>query len=239
MGVIYKARHLILNKFVAIKTLHTHLVSPSAIRRFQVEGKAESLLSHPNIVSFHDLGVTQSGQPYIIMEYIDGETLAEVLRREGQLPLPRFLKIFWQICDGLSLAHKKSILHRDIKPTNIMLVHDRGEDEVRIMDFGIAKMMDDTTAGAQQITKTGDMVGSPIYMSPEQARGLQTDQRSDLYSLGCVMYESLTGSPPFHGNTALDTVLMHLDSKPVPMKEASLGREVDPRIERVVNRWTS
>ena len=235
MGVIYKARQLMLSKFVAIKTLHAHLLTPEAMRRFQIEGKAASQLSHPNIVSFYDLGVTMAGQPYIVMEYIQGETLADLLKRAGQLPLPRFSKIFRQICDGIGHAHKKSILHRDIKPSNIMLTeNDSGEDEVRIMDFGIAKLLNDTGTGAEHLTKTGDTIGSPVYMSPEQARGAQTDPRSDLYSLGCVMYEVLTGVPPFQGNTALDTMLLHLDSKPAPMKEASLGREIDPRIEKVV-----
>ncbi|HEY9681723.1 MAG TPA: serine/threonine-protein kinase [Oculatellaceae cyanobacterium] len=235
MGVIYKARHRALNKFVAIKTLHSHLAGPDVMSRFSIEGKAASLLMHQNIVGVHDFGFTQSGQPYMIMDFVDGKTMSELLQTYGQIPLPIFLQIFIQVCDGLSHAHKRSVMHRDIKPSNLMLtLNERREYDVKIMDFGIAKFMDDTIHGAQNLTKTGEAVGSPIYMSPEQARGRQMDHRSDIYSLGCVMYEALTGSPPFFGNTSLDTMLMHMNQAPLPLSQASLGTKFDPRIETIV-----
>ena len=237
MGIIYKARHVILNKVMAIKTMHSHLSSPDAIRRFQIEGKATSALSHQNIIAVHDFGVTESGQAYMVMDFVNGKTLADVLRLAGQLPLPRFYHIFMQVCDALSHAHARSILHRDIKPSNIMLLfNDKGEEEVRIMDFGIAKILTDTGDSAKHLTKTGDAVGSPTYMSPEQAKGGKTDYRSDLYSLGCVMYEALTGSPPFEGKAAFDTMLMHLETKPTSLREASMGNPIDPRLEQLVMR---
>jgi serine/threonine protein kinase len=237
MGVIYKARHLVLNKLVAIKTIHSNLYTPEIVQRFQIEGRAASSLSHPNIVSVHDFGVTQFGQPYMIMEYVNGRTLADLLRSEGALSSKRFVEIFSQVCSGLALAHRKSIVHRDLKPGNIMLVsEDQGEEQVRIMDFGIAKIMTDENAATPSLTKTGETIGSPLYMSPEQARSLKTDFRSDLYSLGCVMYECLTGSPPFAGQTFMETLLMHMEKMPPPMKEASLGREIDPRLEKIVMR---
>lgn len=236
MGVIYKARHRHLNKIVAIKTLHSHLTNPELIRRFQIEGKAASILSHPNIIGVQDFGLTQTGQPYMIMDYVSGQTLADALRKFGLVPMEQFIPLFLQVCDALSHAHKRAVLHRDVKPSNIMLTpNQRNGFDVRIMDFGIAKLMNESE-GAQNLTKTGDAIGSPIYMSPEQARGGKMDHRSDLYSLGCVMYECLTNSPPFCGNTALDTMMMHIDTKPMPLSQASMGLVVDPRLELIVMR---
>jgi tRNA A-37 threonylcarbamoyl transferase component Bud32 len=237
MGVIYKARHRALNKYVAIKTLHSHLAGPDVMSRFAIEGKAASLLTHQNIVAVHDFGFTQSGQPYMIMDYVDGKTMSELLQAYGQVPLNIFLQIFIQVCEGMSHAHTRSVMHRDIKPSNLMLVvNERREYDVKIMDFGIAKFLDDTIHGEQNLTKTGEAVGSPIYMSPEQARGKRMDHRSDIYSLGCVMYEALTGSPPFIGNTSLDTMLMHMDQEPLPLSQATLGTKFDPRVETIVMR---
>jgi serine/threonine protein kinase len=237
MGVIYKARHRHLNKVVAIKTLHSHLTNADLIKRFEIEGKAASMLSHPNIIGVHDFGLTQTGQPYMIMDYVHGQTLSDALRQFGTIPLNQFIPIFLQVCDALSHAHKRAVLHRDVKPSNIMLVsNQRSGFDVRIMDFGIAKLMNESETGAQNLTKTGDAIGSPIYMSPEQARGSKMDHRSDLYSLGCVMYECLSNSPPFCGNTALDTMMMHIDTKPLPISQASMGQVIDRRLEQVVMR---
>jgi serine/threonine protein kinase len=237
MGVIYKARHKHLSKVVAIKTLHSHLTNADLIKRFEIEGKAASILSHPNIISVHDFGLTQTGQPYMIMDYVHGQTLSDALRQFGTVPMDQFIPIFLQVCDALSHAHKRAVLHRDVKPSNIMLVpNQRNGFDVRIMDFGIAKLMNESETGAQNLTKTGDAIGSPIYMSPEQARGGKMDHRSDLYSLGCVMYECLSNSPPFCGNTALDTMMMHIDTAPLPISQASMGQTIDPRLELVVMR---
>ncbi len=233
MGVIYKARHLILNKIVAIKMLHSHLQSGESVRRFQIEAKAASILSHPNIVAVHDVGTTANGQPYMVMDFVAGQTLDEILAHETCLDSQRFYNIFQQVCDALEHAHKRKVLHRDIKPSNIMIA---GRNNVKIMDFGIAKIIGDTESGVQHLTKTGDAIGSPIYMSPEQARGIKLDQRSDLYSLGCVIYECLAGTPPFQGSTALDTMLMHMNKKPLSMKQASMGTEIDSALENIVMR---
>lgn len=236
MGVIYKARHIVLDKLVAIKTIHSNLYTPAAMQRFQIEGKAASSLSHPNIVAVYDFGVTQFGQPYMIMEYVNGRTLSDLLRLEGALSTKKFLEIFSQVCSALAHAHRKSIVHRDLKPGNIMLVPEgHSEESVRIMDLGIAKILAEGDS-TPSLTKTGETIGSPLYMSPEQARSLKTDYRSDLYSLGCVMYECLTGSVPFEGQTFMETLLMHMEKMPPSMKEASLGREIDPRLEKIVMR---
>jgi serine/threonine protein kinase len=235
MGVIYKARQVILNKIVAIKTLHPHLSSPAAFRRFQIEGQATSLLKHPFIIAVHDFGITKSGQTFMVMDFVDGETLDSLLRRIGQLDAEHFLNIFIDVCDALAHAHSRSVIHRDIKSSNIMIVKgDHGKEEIRIMDFGIAKLVADTESSASQLTRTGEVIGTATCMSPEQARGGKVDHRSDLYALGCVMYECLATSPPFVGNNPLETMLMHLEKKPVPIKEASMGHAVDPRIEKII-----
>ena len=233
MGVIYQARQLILNKMVAVKMLHPHLVSPNALQRFQIEGRAAAALSHPHIVVVHDMGVTDAGLPYIVMDYVEGVTLAQWLEQKGCMPVERALKMFLQVCDALSHAHSRSVLHRDIKPGNIMLVQTaEGIEEARVMDFGIAKLIDEADFGLQHLTKTGESIGSPLYMSPEQARGERIDATSDIYSFGCVMFETLTGTPPFAGKTQMETMLMHINDEPPSL--ASRGRIFSPRLEEVV-----
>jgi tRNA A-37 threonylcarbamoyl transferase component Bud32/tetratricopeptide (TPR) repeat protein len=235
MGVIYQARHLILKKVVAVKMLHPHLVSPNAVQRFQIEGRAASALSHPHIVAMMDMGVTDAGLPYIVMEYVDGLTLAQYLEKSGPMPIERALKIFLQVCDALAHAHSRSILHRDIKPSNIMLVKNAsGVEEARVMDFGIAKLVDDVEAGTQHLTKTGETLGSPLYMSPEQARGEQMAATSDIYSFGCVMYETLAGTPPFAGKTQMETMLMHMNN-PLPPLNAH-GKTFSPELSGVIEK---
>jgi serine/threonine protein kinase len=240
MGVIYQARQIMLNKIVAIKMVHAHLVSTSAYRRFETEAKATARLSHPYIVQVHDFGRTQAAQPYLVMDYISGTTLADLVSGNGPLSQKRFLFIFKQICEALSYAHKSGILHRDIKPSNIMLVpSDRGATEVRVMDFGIAKLLSDTDSGQQQQTKTGEALGSPPYMSPEQCQGENIDQRSDIYSLGCMMYECLCGTPPFMGNNMLDILAKHISDPPEPLSKRPELLPISPALESLVMRLLS
>ncbi|CAM6000555.1 unnamed protein product [Sphagnum balticum] len=235
MGVIYKARQVILDKLVAIKTVHANFISEEAIRRFQIEGKAASSLKSPYIIAVYDFGVTTDSVPFMVMDFVDGVTLAEVFKTENVLSKDRFLAIFRQICLGLAHAHKRGVLHRDIKPSNIMLVKDdEGKDEIRIMDFGIAKLLTDSIGGTADLTKTGEAIGSPMYMSPEQVQGRKVDQRSDLYALGCVMYEALSGAPPFVGVTPFATMDMHLNRAPSSLSEASLGQKADTYLEKIV-----
>jgi serine/threonine protein kinase len=236
MGAVYKAKQLALDKMVAIKLINPHGMTEAAVRRFSIEGKATGRLNHPNLVQVWDLGVTGSGHPYLIMEYVKGKTLAETLKETPQLDTKRVQKIFRQLCLALQHAHEHDVIHRDIKPSNIMII-DSAEniDMVKIMDFGIAKFVGQEELSSLQLTKTGEPIGSPLYMSPEQARGLKNiDQRSDLYSLGCVIYEALTGLPPFVGQTAIETILMHQNNLPPVLQEASMGRRVDVSIEKVV-----
>lgn len=219
MGVVYKARHQLLDRMVAIKMLHPHLIANSiSLKRFQQEARTASLLTHPNITAVHDFGVTPDGKPYLILDYLEGIALADVFHKEKHLEWKRAVKIFIQVCDGLAHAHNKGVIHRDLKPTNIMLVENDGEpDMVKLLDFGIAKLLPQSGQPIQHLTQTGEVFGSPLYMSPEQVLGYQTDTRSDIYSLGCVIYEALTGRPPFIGSSMFETMQRHMTEAPEPL----------------------
>lgn len=236
MAVIFKARQALLNRMVAIKMLQPHVLSPEAYQQFQIESKAASILSHPYIVSIHDTGVSEFGQPYMIMDYVEGMNLGQVIARDGPMNKARFMRIFTQVAEALEHAHSRGVVHRDIKASNIMLlINEFGLEEVRLMDFGIARIANDTAAGAEpRRAASREVVGSPPYMSPEQALGKVMDLRSDLYSLGCVMYEALTGNPPFIGNTHLDTMYLHINEKPAPLQPISAACVEDPQIETIV-----
>lgn len=217
MGVIYKARHVMTDAKVAVKTLHAHLAKEQThILRFDQEAKAASALKHPNLVVIHDYGVTPSNVPFIVMDMIEGTNLQDQIRQNGPLTLERFCNIFIQASDALAHAHKRGVIHRDIKPSNMILgASDDGKDFVRIVDFGIAKVIANDALTTQELTRTGDLVGSPLYMSPEQCLGSALDARSDIYSLGCVMYESITGKTPFLGQNSVQTIFKHIHEMPI------------------------
>jgi eukaryotic-like serine/threonine-protein kinase len=231
MGVVYKARQVLLNKLVAIKMIRTSGFSEQALKRFEREAKAASTLLHPNLITIRDYGVGDEGQPYMVFDFIDGTTLAQIIKTKGQLELDRALDIFIQVAKGLSYAHQHGVLHRDIKPDNIIIAE--GQKEVKIVDFGIAKVLDDNKC-EQTLTQTGEIFGTPLYMSPEQGVGKKLDARSDLYSMGCVMFEALTAVPPFVGESVITTMIKHHTETPTSLKEASLGREFPQALEHVV-----
>ena len=229
MGVVYKAEHLFMKRIVALKTVLTALTANStAAYRFAQEAKAASSLSHPNIVGVHDFGIA-NGNAYLVMDYLEGRTLAH-----DQLSFQRFTHIFKQACDALEHAHKRGVIHRDLKCGNLMLVRNEDDpDFLKLVDFGLAKIISPERGAEQQsLTTTGMIVGSPLYMSPEQCRGRELDARSDIYSLGCVMYEALTGEPPLVGETALDTMCLHLSQNAPSMLE--LNQNIDPRLDQLV-----
>ncbi|MBU6451016.1 MAG: serine/threonine protein kinase [Cyanobacteria bacterium REEB67] len=245
VGVVYKARHLRMEKIVAIKTLRSIVVSDDeeSFRRFELEAKTASSLNHANIISIFDFGKTSAGLVYLVMEYLGDRTLEGVLIAEKYLEFERFASIASQICDGLHHAHKKGIVHRDLKPSNIMLVSSDDDgasdaesetkhDNVKIVDFGLAKLT--AIESSQHLTKTGTIVGTPLYMSPEQCRGLELDIRSDIYSLGCMFYATLTGHLPIHGATALDTLYQHTAVMPRSFADICPGLEFPPRLEKVI-----
>ncbi len=220
MGLVYKARHILLDKVFAIKVLAPDEPLKEVSReRFQREAHAAATLEHPNIISVHDFGILDNGGLYLVMEYLEGETLADLLVREKKLDFQTAIPIFKQICVALEYAHNHGVIHRDLKPSNIMLVKDyKGEELAKVIDFSIAKF---TRKKPEQktITKPGQVFGSPLYMSPEQCQGKKPDLRSDIYSLGCVMYEVLCGEPPLVGETLLATIYKHVNELPTPVSQ--------------------
>jgi tRNA A-37 threonylcarbamoyl transferase component Bud32 len=218
MSSVYKAQHLSLPKMYAIKLMHSHLMDDvSQIKRFRHEAEAASLLSHPNLISVHDFGITAEGQPYIVMDYIDGEMLEDVIAK-GRLSVGECVSIFVQVCDGLDHAHRNGLVHRDLKPSNIMLVkNDSGPPTVKVVDFGLAKNL--MLGQSRKLTATGEVFGTPHYMSPEQCVGLEHDMRSDIYSLGCIMYECIAGVAPFDGVLPIELMRKHVDELPPPFAE--------------------
>jgi serine/threonine-protein kinase len=207
MAQVYAARHPRLNRKVAIKLLYRHLSSDPQFRiRFEREAQAIAALRHPHIVQVYDFDFDESlRQFFMVIEYIEGKTLSEIIKEaDGLLPLAQSLRIMEELADALNYAHREGTQHRDIKPSNIMI--EKGQRTV-LMDFGIAKIVRD---GAQQITASGAIVGTPSYLSPEQANGQAGDQRSDIYSLGIVFFQLATGRLPFQGDTPIATVLKHI-----------------------------
>jgi serine/threonine protein kinase/Flp pilus assembly protein TadD len=224
MSVVYRGTHLVLNRPVAIKVILPGLgFNDKAVLRLQQEAKAAYSLAHENLASVHDVSVTSEGLPYLVMDFAGGETLAEMLKR-GPLEPSKAIEIFAQICAGLRAAHAQGVIHRDIKPGNIMVEHlADGRELVKIVDFGIAKKVTENSEEIQKLTQTGEVFGTPLYMSPEQCRGDKLDDLSDIYSLGCVFYEALTGAPPFKGESSIATILLHLGKEtPTPGKDFNL-----------------
>ena len=240
MGSVYSVEHRLLQRIFALKVLNKQQTNEAAWRRFELEARAANKLDHPNLVKVHDSDLLPDGQPYFIMDLIEGESLAGVLSTSGRLPLDRALKIFIQVGFALSYAHSNGVIHRDIKPSNIMISSVESEDAqavlVKVVDFGIAKLTGKDEFNQQTLTKTGEIFGSPLYMSPEQCMGAAIDQRCDLYSLGCVIFEALTGAPPLVGENALATMMKHQGEIPVSLKEASMGIEFPRKMEEIVAR---
>jgi serine/threonine protein kinase len=215
MGAIFKARNRYTSANVAIKLMHfTTAVNADAIKRFYFEAKAASLLKHVNICRVLDFGVTQGGSPYLVMDWVEGESLNQVILGDEKISTDNAILIFKQIAMALEHAHQRQIIHRDLKPENIMLSKNQHDDvwEVQLVDFGVAKIIENAGAVIEpsNLTKVGLTIGTPKYMSPEQALGHKLDHRSDIYSLGCVMYFVLTGHPPFKGKTSLETLQKHV-----------------------------
>ena len=221
MGSIYKARQPALNKIVAIKMLRVDSKNEAAWIRFQQEAKVFSHLEHRNIIKVYDFGEASNNQPYMVMDFVDGVDLAHLIKEEKTLPLEEAFNIIREICAGMGHAHAHRIFHRDLKPSNIMLSQlDSVNPQVRIVDFGIAKVLNNQSDG-QNLTQTGEVFGSPHYMSPEQAMGKVVDASSDVYSLGCIMHETLTGAVPLAGATAFDTLMKHMNDKPPSLRQAN------------------
>lgn len=223
-GQVYKGKHRMMNTIVAVKVLAPQLsTQPELVRRFEREARAAGLLSHKNVLKVHDLGMTEEQQPYMVMEYLNGFSLAELLEKNGKLSVFDSLEIVSQICQGIGKAHEEGLVHRDLKPGNIMLIAEEAHIfTVKIVDFGLAKLT--SPENAENLTRTGSLIGTPAYMSPEQCRSEQTDHRCDLYAIGCILYELLTGSKPFSATNIIELYMKHANEAP----PALLLSDIDP-----------
>lgn len=226
MATVFRGSDRVLGRPVAIKVLAERYAGDEKfVTRFKREARAAAGLNHTNIVSVFDTGDTD-GRHYIVMEMVEGETLADLLKREGPLSPDRAARISGTIARALEAAHEKGLIHRDVKPGNVMLTRD---GDVKVMDFGIARAATDDT-----LTQTGMVLGTASYLSPEQSRGEPVDHRSDIYSLGCVMYEMLTGRPPFAGDTQVGVAYKHVHERPEP--PSAVNPAVPAEVEAVVMR---
>jgi serine/threonine protein kinase len=230
---VYKARQTSLNRLVAIKVLQMHLaLDAKKLKRFELEAKNASSIEHANIVNVFDYGTVP--QPYIVMEFLQGETLAERIKK-GHVPAEEAIEIICQVCDALMAAHEGGLVHRDLKPANVMLASNQGSEyTVKVLDFGLAKAVDGEGQTLVHLTSTGQMLGSPAYMSPEQCMGGAVDARSDIYSLGCLIYEVLTGRIAFESDTAPECMRKHVYEMPAPMTGLAIEPQLLKQLEKVV-----
>ncbi len=245
MGVVYLAQHTGLNKFFALKVLTPNLVNEQSWLRFQAEARILSSLNHSSIVKVYDLGIHAKTVPFYSMDYLNGRNLEEILCQRGPLPLQLTLSFFMTMLDGLAYAHRNGIVHRDIKPANIFIcssatpqtqsVNELIDDdlEVKILDFGISKLVR-ADQGSQHLTSAGEIFGSPFYMSPEQCRGGVVDARSDIYSVGCALFETLTGLVPFEGKNGIETSMMHEEDEPPLLAEVLPDNRFPPQLDMVI-----
>jgi beta-lactam-binding protein with PASTA domain/predicted Ser/Thr protein kinase len=229
MSEVHLARDLRLHRDVAIKVLRADLArDPSFYLRFRREAQNAAALNHPAIVAVYDTGEAETATgplPYIVMEYVDGVTLRDIVHTEGPMPVKRAIEVIADACQALNFSHQHGIIHRDVKPANIMISK---AGAVKVMDFGIARALSD----ANSVTQTAAVIGTAQYLSPEQARGEKVDARSDVYSLGCVLYEILTGEPPFVGDSPVAVAYQHVREDPVPPSQRHNG--IAPELDAVV-----
>lgn len=237
MSVVYKAKHNMMNRMVAVKMLRQELVAvPQLLQRFKQESNAVSALRHPNIVTVFDYGLMDSnGTPYLIMDYLEGDVLSDILKREKQLTPERAIPLFAQACDALAHAHDQGVIHRDIKPSNLLVRKEKnGEESLTIFDFGIAKMLGQDGSTIHKLTTSGEVFGSPLYMSPEQCSGEHVGKKTDTYSLACVLYEALTGQPPLGGTSPMETLMKHVNEDPPTLSEVAPGLDIPGQLEDAI-----
>lgn len=220
MGTVYRATQLNLERPVAMKVMRSDiLLNPVAIERFKREALAIARLKHPRIVSIYDYGVAPEVGAYIVMEYLEGRPLNAEVKATGRLPLDQAIRWMRQVCSAVGVAHSAGVIHRDLKPHNIFLETTQDGPFVKVLDFGLAKLQRGSEEGIGSLTKSGTLVGSPPYMSPEQCEDLPLDAQSDIYSLGCVFYEMVAGRTPFVGSSPIDTLVKHMNEMPAPPSE--------------------
>jgi serine/threonine protein kinase len=247
MGVVYKAIQISSGREMAVKVL-TSVEGPDSphLRRFRREARAVSSLSHENIVRLYDFGFMEDGQPYIVTEFVKGRTLAQILRERGRLSLSDVLPIARQVCHAVDEAHRVGVVHRDLKPENIIMQDPEqspgapaksglAHKLVKVVDFGVAKIASDASSSAS-LTMEGKVCGSPGYMSPEQCKGFAVDVTSDIYSLGIILFEVISGHRPFSADSVMGLLFMHVNEQPPMMNALCLDLNVPTEVEQVVRR---
>ncbi len=233
MGVVYRGTRVEDGAPVAVKFLHEQLAGlPDLVKRFQREVTAMERLDHPNLVRIIDAGLT-AGVPYLVMDFHVGTPLGKLLD-DGALDPRRAVRLALQVLDGVAHAHKSGIVHRDLKPDNVLVLDEGPAEQVRVLDFGLAKMLAEDSASA--LTNTGFALGTPGYMSPEQARGAPTDERSDLYAVGVLLYHMVVGRKPFVAESPLAVLRMHMDELPIPPRKAAPQNRLSPELDAVIVR---
>jgi serine/threonine-protein kinase len=239
MGSVYKAAQPAMNRMVAVKILHPKLTNrKDLVSRFRREARAMSHLTHPNTVKVFVYGDLDDGSLYIVMEYLEGRNLNQVVRKEGPLPVERAIPVLIQVCGALHEAHLQGIIHRDLKPENIFLSTNGGlKDYPKVLDFGLAKVTErELRPGSIMLTQEGMVFGTPEFMSPEQAQGKPLDARSDLYSLAIILYEVLTGKLPFDARTPMEYIQMHVTKPPILLDDRVSGKRFPPGLGAVINK---
>jgi serine/threonine protein kinase len=247
MGTVYVAEHPFIGRKAAIKVLKQELCQQKhLVDRFMNEARAANAVGHPNIIDVIDVGLLPSGVPYLMMEYLDGESVARRIAREPRLSVAETVEIAAQTASALEAAHRKGIVHRDLKPDNLYLIG-KGPIRIKVLDFGIAKLREDLSSGGTR-TRDGSILGTPPYMSPEQCRGIMSavDHRTDVYAMGIILYEMLNGAPPFVSDGWGDLLIMHVTKPPPPLRPRNPA--VSAELERVImkalaktpeERWSS
>ena len=234
MGAVYRATRLMIGDSVAIKILHSQqMTDTQVIERFRREAQAAARLKHPNVVTIHDFGVSRNKLVYLVMELVEGDSLRALLKQQCPLPLPTTAEIVSQVCGALDEAHRRNIVHRDLKPDNIIVTSSPAGLRVKVLDFGIAKLRD-LSVDAATLTQTGTVLGTPTYMSPEQCMDEELDGRSDIYSLGVVIYEMLSGTLPFTSPSLSALIVQVVTHTPPPLRSAN--PRISPMVERTVMR---
>jgi eukaryotic-like serine/threonine-protein kinase len=235
MGMVYRVEHVQLAKIAAMKVLHADTARDSEmVRRFRLEAQAVSLLNHPNIVQTFDFGQWE-GSLYLVMEYVRGDDLAVIVKREGPMPFAQAAPLFVQVCSALTEAHEAGVIHRDLKPENIVVVRRRdGSEHAKVLDFGLAKLHE--RVDGAEITSGGQVIGTPYYMSPEQVRAESLDVRTDIYSLGATFYRVVTGTPPFQAATPVGVLTKHITDELEPPRSRAPDLGLPPQVDEIVSR---